>query len=301
MPDEDEIILIIGDKKNNIVSKKKILEVEGTSPKVVLPVIQVVAEGPQGPPGDCGDCSGGIQGPITAADIDSKSSISGQVLMSNGNGGAFWGTVTGGGVLPLEIDSFGPSTVYERGQVINSITFIWAYNNSDLSPDTSQTLNNGVGSLPLSARSFNFTSPLSTTTVFTISASDSQRGSASRNTTISFNWRVFWGVTTSSVLTSSEIVLGSSTLTNTRKRDITYDATGGRYFWYAFPAALGNLSTVNTKINGLTFSDWSDGAGGASTSGYTTLVDTVYLSGELYNVYRSFNLQNGSEINLEYR
>lgn len=204
-------------------------------------------------------------------------------------------------IVPLEITSFSPASNYEKGQVINNVTFTWAYNEGNLSPDTSQSINNGIGSLPLVDRSYLYSNPLIDTTTFTLSAIDSIRGSASRNTTISFLWRVFWGVTTSSLLDKTEIITGSSALTNTRTRDITYDATGGRYFWYAYPAALSDLSTVNTKINGLTFSDWSDGSGGANVSGYTVLVDTVYLNDEPYKVYRSFNLQNGSEINLEYR
>jgi hypothetical protein len=102
-------------------------------------------------------------------------------------------------------------------------------------------------------------------------------------------------------MTSADVTGGSSELVESISKDIAFNCTGGRYFFYAFPIRLGSLSTINTKVNGLTYSDWSDNGGGSTVSGFTLSITNSSGYTETYRVYRSFNLQNGAYIPTEMR
>jgi len=70
---------------------------------------------------------------------------------------------------------------------------------------------------------------------------------------------------------------------------VTYDATGGKYLYYAFPASFGTPSRVT--VGGLTFSDFT-----------VTTLDFTNASGhtETYNVIRLNNMQTGAAINVNW-
>lgn len=204
-------------------------------------------------------------------------------------------------IVPLSITSFTGGGIFEKGSVVNSVNLAWVYNQSNQNPNTSQSINQGVGSLPISQRNYTFSTPISGNTTFTLTGIDSIRGSANASTNISFLNRRYWGVTTASVMTQTDVKAGSSELNENISKDITFNCTGGYYFYYAFPSRLGSLSTYTTLVNGFPFSDWSDNAGGSTISGF--LVNVTNASGftESYRVYRSYNLQNGSNIPTEMR
>jgi hypothetical protein len=102
-------------------------------------------------------------------------------------------------------------------------------------------------------------------------------------------------------MTQTDVKAGSSELNESISKNITFDCTGGYYFYYAFPSRLGSLSTFNTKVNGFPFSDWSDNAGGSTISGFLLSITNASGFTENYRVYRSYNLQNGSSISTEMR
>jgi len=245
-----------------------------------------------------------VHTPGGVVDVLQTAVSSSNVLTSN-NGSIVVTPISGGydiavavAPTPLSITSFTGGGTYEIGTTINSVVLNWAYN---YAPDTSQSINNSIGSLSLPLRTYTYTTPFTSAKTFTLSAVDSARGSASANTSVSFLNRRYWGVTTAAIMTSADITAGSSELSSVISKNISYDCTGGRYFFYAFPASFGNLSTINTKVNNLSFSDWSDNAGGSTTSGFQLSVTNGSGYTATYNVYRSFNLQNGSYIPTEMR
>lgn len=206
-------------------------------------------------------------------------------------------------IISLSV-SLNGGTLTEVGASISGVNLTWAYNQSDADPNTSQTLNQGIGSItPLSTRSYNYTPTITTDTTFTITSIDSLRGSSSSSTSVLFRLRRYWGVTANAILTESDILSGSSDLITSSNpdNDITYDCTGGRYYWYAYPDSWGTLSTSLTKVNGLSFSGWSDNSSGQSTTGFTINVTNVFGHTELYRVYKVYNLQNGSSIPVNFR
>jgi hypothetical protein len=200
--------------------------------------------------------------------------------------------------------SLGGGGTYEIGQTVSTVNLSWSYNNGNADPDTSQTLNQGIGSLATNLRSYTYSGTITSSTTFSITGIDSLKGSASSSTTISFGRRIYYGITNLATITGTDITgLLSSTLRTSTDPDYdyTYDCTGGYYFVYAYPASWGTLSTTNTKVNGLTFTDWSDNAGGASGTGFTTNVTNSFGHTESYRVYKSYNIQNGSSIPVQFR
>lgn len=207
--------------------------------------------------------------------------------------------------VPLSVTLNGGST-NETGDTVASVNLTWSYNDGDSDVDTSQTLNQGIGAVtPLSSRSYLYNTPITTDTTFTITSVDSVRGTDSDSTSVRFGLRVYSGVTTATVMTSGDVVTDADynniTLGSNPDYDDTYDCTGGRYYYYAYPDSWGLLSGTNTKVNGLSFSDWSDNAGGAAVNGFTVDIENAFGVVTTYRVYRVFNLQNGSAIPVEYR
>ncbi len=99
---------------------------------------------------------------------------------------------------------------------------------------------------------------------------------------VSFSHRRYWGVSADA---AADPMTLTSELSNSRAKSIKFDCTGGRYFYYAYPKALGN-------------STWS--IGGLSFTGYTRTEQTItnaYGKSVEYYIYRSTELQTGSSIN----
>ena len=118
---------------------------------------------------------------------------------------------------------------------------------------------------------------------FTIKAQNSNNVEFTR--TITFNWlaKRFWGVSEEESVTDEMIKEFSSELSNSRVKTVSYDGTGGRYPYFIYPTALGDLN--NTKVNNLEWNDW-------------VLVkrDFINVNGVSIpmNIYRGFNKINGS-------
>ena len=89
---------------------------------------------------------------------------------------------------------------------------------------------------------------------FTIKAQNSNNVEFSR--TITFNWlaKRFWGVSEEESVTDDIIKSFSSELSNSKVKTVSYDGTGGRYPYFIYPTALGDLN--NTKVNNLEWNDW---------------------------------------------
>lgn len=214
--------------------------------------------------GDQGD-NGAIVGNLTADRVDyngeSLDTILGNILY----------------VTPA-ISSFTNSVVQsEIGSSVASVVLNWVINKDVLS----QTVNGQTISPIL--RTQTRSGPFTANTTWTLVVQD-ERQSISSSTTLNFRSKRYWGVSPNTSLSDAEIISLSSELTTSKSKTVQYNATGGRYIYYVYPASLG---TVTATVGGLGFSDFT-----------VTTRDFVNASGATlsYNIVRFNTIQNGSNI-----
>lgn len=106
----------------------------------------------------------------------------------------------------------------------------------------------------------------------------------SATASVSFYHRRYWGVSSDA---AADITTLTSELSNARAKAITFDCSGGRYFYYAYPKALG---TATWKVGGFDVSD------NVLTE---TTVTNEYGLAVTYYVYRSKNLLTDPSVNAE--
>jgi hypothetical protein len=182
--------------------------------------------------------------------------------------------------VPLNITSYNLNTsTAEIGSTVSGLALTWAINKSP----TTQNIN-GTTVAP-SARTFSPSGSFTTNQTFTLTVGDGTN-TTNASTSLSFLSKRYWGVSASTTLTDAQIIaLGGSELTSSKSKTVTYDATGGRYPYYCYPAALGALT--NVTVNNLSFSDY-------------TVVTRAFVnasgSSVSYNIVRFNNIQNGSSI-----
>ena len=164
--------------------------------------------------------------------------------------------------------------------------FAWTTtNNSNIKPNsvtlngTAGLANDGTETQAISA----ITNNTVATSTFTISAKNTKNQTFSKIITLSWGMKRFWGVSASTSLNDAGILLLNSEIATSRVKTVTYDCTGGRYFYFAYPSAWGDLN--NTKINSLTWNDWVLASRGFVNQYGVTIP---------MNIYRSYNLLNGT-------
>ena len=147
-----------------------------------------------------------------------------------------------------EINSFtvSPSaTQYEIGTTIsaNGLTFNWTLNKNVISI----TFDGIDGStLPVSARSAKNTSALSSAKTFTLTVSDG-KNNATATKVISFLPKVYYGASSKTTLSSSEINALSGTLKSSKAGSYSITAGAGQYGYLCVPKSYG---TPSVKIGG---------------------------------------------------
>lgn len=183
------------------------------------------------------------------------------------------------------ITSFSGGGTYEVGQTIASVNLAWALNKSV----TSQSINQGIGSLDVGLRNYTHTpsTPITSNVTYTLTVSDG-KNSASKSTSLAFRYKRYWGVSTKDTLTNADILALSKELTTGRTQSRTFNCSGGKYFYFVIPTAY--CSGISFKVGGLAFSDME--------------VSDITLTNEsgasvACRVYRSKNLQTGSAISVE--
>lgn len=113
-----------------------------------------------------------------------------------------------------------------------------------------------------------------------VRASGNQQTAASAS--VAFSHRRYWGA---SAEENVDITTLSTELSNNKAKTIDFNCSGGKYFYYAYPKALG---TASWKVGGLAF------------TGYKLTEMTItneYGLPVAYYIYRSTELQTGSAIN----
>ena len=187
--------------------------------------------------------------------------------------------------VPTHITSFTatPSLV-EIGTVVTSVSLVWTINKNV----TSQTMTNFSGTVPFGTRALIITGSFSTNQTWTLTATDGQTISTASASLLFENQR-YWGVSTNASIANSDILGFSSEFATSAAKSTIYNATGGNYVYYCYPASFGLLS--NVKVGGLAFSDFT-----------TTAINFTNASGHTssYNVLRINNIQTGANIQVDW-
>jgi len=184
--------------------------------------------------------------------------------------------------VPPQITSFTNNRgTVEIGSEIADVTLSWSYNKDEVS----QSLNQGIGAVDVGVRSILVDGPFTADRSWTLTMSDGQT-QRQASTGIAFRRRRYWGVSALTELNNAQILaLGGSEFATNFNKTITYNASGGRYPYYAYPSSFGIPASVT--VGGLSFSDFS-----------VTVVSLTNASGhtENYNVLRFNNIQTGAAI-----
>lgn len=177
-----------------------------------------------------------------------------------------------------------------KGTTLNNLTLDWTYNRT---PDpTSQTIDNGVGSIAVSLRTVALTAQgLTATTTYNIDAVGDDLTASSLATTIQFlNYR-YYGVSQNVLVTDADVIADlTPEFISARAVSKTFDASvggGNNYLYYCYPTSFGLPAT--SKIGGLDFSDYSVSTIVAFDNG-TGFTENYYL-------LQTNTVQNGAAIN----
>jgi hypothetical protein len=123
-----------------------------------------------------------------------------------------------------------------------------------------------------------------TTHSFSITGSNSQAGTFTRSYSVSWQWRRFYGESTSTPLAEADIeALRVGGLASGFAG--TYTFVGGGYKYLAYPAALGTATVFKDQSNNLPV---------AMEAPYTVSVTNAFGVTTPYNVHRTTNILGGS-------
>lgn len=172
---------------------------------------------------------------------------------------------------------------YEIGYTKSSTSLSWSVNKKI----KSQSINQGIGSLETDVRSYEYETPITSNTTFTITVSDG-KNTASSSTSVSFLPKRYWGVRAKTSLLDSDILALSSELSNSRVQTRTFDCSGGKYFYFVIRSDYCN--GIKFKVGGLSFSDMEV---------VTRNVVNSQGATQSYNIYRVNKIQTGSSIPVE--
>ena len=188
------------------------------------------------------------------------------------------------------VTSMSGGGTYENGKSISSVTLKWAINKNVIT----QSLNQGIGSIDPSLRQYVYTptKPITSNTTFTLTVGDGTK-TATKSTSVSFQNKIYWGVSPNPVLTNEEILAfekaGQASFATSRAITKTFNCTGGNYFYFVMPTSF--VSGMSMLVGGLAFSAYTK----------TTMADFVNASGKnvSYTQIRPNDIQNGSSIKVE--
>lgn len=192
---------------------------------------------------------------------------------------------------------------HEFGETENDFTLTWTYNRNSDNP-TSQSINNGIGSLTTSLRSYNVTSAgLTTTTTYTITADGDDGNDTTLSTTINFYWKRYYGVSTGDVLTGADVmsVLASQGAEFGTSRADSESFTSGAtptYYYFAYPSAWGAVAswTFNGFNQTLTDLEYSNGTSFGATATALSLTNASGGTANYYIVRSKYTYLNSTDI-----
>ena len=141
-----------------------------------------------------------------------------------------------------EITSFTSTAqaVYEVGQKVSNIVFNWTTNKNI----TTQTLT-GCPLADANVRTATYTNDITSNKTFTLTIGDGQN-TASKNISISFRNKIYYGSATIPSSFDSTFILGLSNKQFATGKNGTYavNVANNEYGFLAFPSSFGNISSV---------------------------------------------------------
>lgn len=181
------------------------------------------------------------------------------------------------------INSFTGGSSNEIGSTITAVNLAWTLN-KDV---TSQSLNQGIGAIGVALRAHALSDlSLTTNTTYTLTVGDGTNTDVA-STSVSFLNKCYWGVSTETELDDAAVLALDSQLSSSRVQSRTFDCSGGRYFYFAFPASFG---TPTFKVGGLAFSAMTSVVRNfENASGHTAS----------FQIWRVNDIQTGSAIAVE--
>lgn len=189
------------------------------------------------------------------------------------------------GIIPVLI---GPSinsfvnnvNIVEIGSTVNLTVLTWTLGGT---APTSQSINQGVGGVPVGTLTVTDSSSYSVSRTYTLTVANAN-GTATANTSVSFQSKRYWGPQAATSLTDAQIrALGQEFATGFAGFNHTITCAA-QYIYFAFPTSFG---VPNVNVNGLLNTAWTITSGPfVNASGATVN----------YYVYRSNNLLTGTYI-----
>jgi hypothetical protein len=242
---------------------------------------------------------------------------SGDVIVSNLTSGGIVMAVGGTGSLYVtqqiselwivaahELETFtNNSGNHEFGETENDFTLSWTYNRNGDDP-TAQSIDNGIGGLSETLRSYNVTGAgLTTTTTYTISAIGDDTNPSDLSTTVNFYWKRYYGVSTGDVFSGADVmsVLAPQGAEYGTARADSESFTSGvnpTYYYFAYPAAWGAVAgwTFNgftQDVGDLEYSNGADAFGASPTN--VSLTNASGGTADYYIVRSVYQYQNTTD------
>jgi hypothetical protein len=172
-------------------------------------------------------------------------------------------------------------TASNASNVSASSISIFDWTNSTTVPIAFNLANDGTEDVSISARS----KTTATSHVYRISGSNTQNTGFSRDYTVNWRWRMYWGTGSFASATASDItgsLISSSLVTNSTG---TFTFGAGGYKYIAYPTVFGLKSS---------FKDANTGFDVDMLSAVTTVVSNSFGVGTDYYVHRSTNVLGGT-------
>lgn len=199
-------------------------------------------------------------------------------------------TFTPAQIQSINIDS-SSSVIVETGSTKSNVVLTWTLTGAT---PTGQNINNGVGSIGIGTLNRTVVGPFTTSQSWTLTVTSTtptgQTMTDTRTVNLNFRQKRYWGVSTLTTLNNSQILALNNEFATNNTKVVTYNATGGRYLYYAYPQSFGAVN--NVTVNGLSFSDF--------TETITALTNSSGFS-ENYRVIRFNNIQNGAAITVDWK
>lgn len=192
-----------------------------------------------------------------------------------------------------KIDTFkindATAIVLETGDSLSNPLFTWALSGAE--PYISVI--SGIGSV-LAQTQYQDTGTYTTNQNWTLSIVSknpiNQDISATNTVSLTFKDKIYWGGLVTDSITNQDIFnLGNSAFESGLERTVLYDATGGKYLYYVYPAYLGQISLV--LVNGLSFSDYTE---------WDMSFTNSHSVSKLYHIVRFDHLQHGTNIEVKW-
>lgn len=168
--------------------------------------------------------------------------------------------------------------IAETGSTVAAVNLTWTLSGST---PTSQSINQGIGAIPVGTLTATYSTPFSANKTFTLTVQNAQ-GTDTANSSVLFEQKRYWGTSLSTSLNDAG-VLGLSSEFGTSITMATKTITSSvAYIYLAWPTAWG---TPQITVNGLLNTAWTKTTRAfVNGSGYSSS----------YDIYRSDNLLTGT-------